>query len=100
MRNLGYSLLATALRTDAGAQPPGFTAATEREIIRKLLVIISHKSSVYRCCVDRGLWSPLVVRTMHILLFQINSHDLPGSSNNKPAQDSFCSAALCHNKPV
>ncbi|TNN74282.1 hypothetical protein EYF80_015525 [Liparis tanakae] len=26
-RNLGYSLLATALRTEAGAQPPGFTAA-------------------------------------------------------------------------
>lgn len=29
LRNLGYSLLATALRTDAGAQPPGFTAHTQ-----------------------------------------------------------------------
>ncbi len=28
MRNLGYSLLATALSTEAGAQPPGFTART------------------------------------------------------------------------
>lgn len=28
LRNLGYSRLATARRTEAGAQPPGFTAHT------------------------------------------------------------------------
>lgn len=32
LRNLGYSLLATALRTEAGAQPPGFTAYTKGKI--------------------------------------------------------------------
>lgn len=33
LRNLGYSLLATALRTEAGAQPPGFTEMKNQHLI-------------------------------------------------------------------
>lgn len=36
MRNLGYSLLATALSTEAGAQPPGFTAHTRWLLIVRM----------------------------------------------------------------
>lgn len=45
LRNLGYSLLATALRTDAGAQPPGFTAHTEGEV--KKLRVLSHLTQIF-----------------------------------------------------
>lgn len=37
---------------------------------------------------------------LFFIFFKRNSHDLPGFSNNKLAQDSFRSTALCYNKLV
>lgn len=46
MRNLGYSLLATALRTDAGAQPPGFTAHAHTNTQRNQKILRIHSAHI------------------------------------------------------
>lgn len=50
LRNLGYSLLATALRTDAGAQPPGFTAHTHTGGSEETESAFSHQSEIQHVC--------------------------------------------------
>lgn len=65
LRNLGYSLLATALRTDAGAQPPGFTGHTQGGV-RNLSL---HASLISQHASGLKMWRPLVtIRTHRIWL--------------------------------
>lgn len=74
LRNLGYSLLATALRTEAGAQPPGFTVAKQIGII----IVCVTKLLVIKCTDSVDFlrsWAPSSERT-ECLFIQKNFNDL------------------------